>query len=75
MRKTLLFVVAMASLGVGVGVQAHAADWVPPKIPDPLPDSLTWYGITFYATLDHGYARITRSTSTSTSMPASPGPA
>ena len=23
---------------------------------DPLPDSLTWHGITFYATLDVGYA-------------------
>jgi predicted porin len=52
MRKTLLAFVAMTSLGV----QANAADWVPPKIPDPLPDSLTWYGITFYATLDYGYA-------------------
>jgi predicted porin len=57
MRKTLLVAVAMASLGYqGLGIEAHAADWVPPKIPDPLPDSLTWYGITFYATLDYGYA-------------------
>src|SRR5579864_7178124 len=52
MRKTLLLAAAMAAFGG----QAHAADWIPPKIPDPLPDSLTWYGITFYATLDYGYA-------------------
>src|SRR5579864_7260278 len=52
MRKTLLLLAAMAAFGV----QAHAADWVPPKIPDPLPDSLTWYGVTFYATLDYGFA-------------------
>jgi predicted porin len=54
MRKRLLLAVAMASLGVGG--EAYAADWVPPKIPDPLPDSLTWYGVTFYATLDYGFA-------------------
>ena len=52
MRKIAIVAIAMASLGI----QARAADWVPPNIPDPLPDSLTWYGVTFYATLDYGYA-------------------
>jgi predicted porin len=52
MRKTLVVALAMA----GLVAQAHAADWVPPKVPDPLPDSLTWYGVTFYANLDYGYA-------------------
>lgn len=40
---------------------AHAADvdLLPTKAApfyDPIPDSLTWHGITFYATLDVGYA-------------------
>src|SRR5579863_10202000 len=62
MRKTLIFALAMASL---VG-NAHAADTNPPSNPpllfnpaqfkDPLPDSLTIWGVTFYATLDLGYA-------------------
>jgi predicted porin len=53
MKRTLVFSLAMASM---MAAAAHAADWVPPKVPDPLPDSLTWYGVTFYATLDYGYA-------------------
>jgi predicted porin len=56
MRKTLIVAAVMASLGMSMGIQAQAADWVPPKIPDPLPDSLTWYGVTFYATIDYGFA-------------------
>src|SRR5580692_2923832 len=52
MKKTL----ALALVMTGFAVTAHAADWVPPKVPDPLPDSLTWNGITLYGTLDVGYA-------------------
>jgi len=52
MKRALVFSLAMASMAA----TANAADWVPPKVPDPLPDSLTWYGITLYATLDYGYA-------------------
>jgi len=58
MRRTLVFALAMASLVNA----AHAADAdlfsfkAPPQFKDPLPDSLTWYGITLYATLDLGYA-------------------
>jgi predicted porin len=57
MKRTLVFALAMASLMT----TAHAADadLIPMKMPtlkDPLPDSLTWYGVTFFATLDLGYA-------------------
>jgi predicted porin len=52
MKKALVAALAMA----GLGVQAHAADWVPPKVPDPIPDNLTWYGITPIGVLDLGYA-------------------
>ena len=63
MKRTLLFALAMASLLAN----AHAADTnAPPsnfpfqlnpaQFKDPLPDSLTFWGVTFYATLDLGYA-------------------
>jgi predicted porin len=58
MRRTLVFALAMASLVAN----AHAADvdQLPlkalPSFKDPLPDSLTWNGITLYGTLDLGYA-------------------
>jgi predicted porin len=63
MRRTLLFALAMASLAAN----AYAADANPPpssspfqlnpaQFKDPLPDSLTFWGVTFYATLDLGYA-------------------
>jgi predicted porin len=52
MKKAL----ALALVMTGLAVNAHAQQWTPPKVPDPLPDSLTWNGITLYATLDYGYA-------------------
>src|ERR1700748_1348463 len=52
MKKALVAALAVTALGV----QAHAADWVPPKVPDPIPDNLTWYGITPIGVLDLGYA-------------------
>jgi predicted porin len=52
MKKAL----ALALVMTGLAANAHAADWTPPKVPDPLPDSLTWYGVTLYATLDYGFA-------------------
>jgi hypothetical protein len=64
MRRTLVLALAMAS----VVSHAHAADTNPPppssspfqlnpaQFKDPLPDSLTFWGVTFYATLDLGYA-------------------
>jgi predicted porin len=57
MKKTLVLALGLASLAAN----AHAADMnLQPQSPvpfyDPLPDSLTWHGITFYATVDVGYA-------------------
>ena len=56
MRRTLVFALAM----VGLAANAQAADLGlftnPPQFKDPLPDSLTWYGVTLFATLDVGYA-------------------
>src|SRR6185437_159974 len=52
MKKAL----ALALVMTGFAVNAQAADWVPPKVPDPIPDNLTWYGITPIGVLDLGYA-------------------
>jgi predicted porin len=52
MKKALVIALATADLTV----QAYAADWVPPKVPDPIPDNLTWYGITPIGALDLGFA-------------------
>ena len=52
MKKALAIALAMT----GVAVSAQAADWTPPKVPDPIPDNLTWYGITPIGVLDLGYA-------------------
>jgi predicted porin len=57
MRRTLVFALGL----VGLAATAHAADMdlLPLKAPpfkDPLPDSLSWQGFTFYATVDFGYA-------------------
>ena len=45
-------VLALALVMTGFAVNAEAADWVPPKVPDPIPDNLTWYGITPIGALD-----------------------
>ena len=58
MRRTLAVALAIASQVV----VAHAADVDPfavkaaSQFKDPLPDSLTWQGVTLFATLDLGYA-------------------
>ena len=57
MKKTLALALGLASFAAA----AQAADMnMQPQsaIPfyDPLPDSLTWHGITFYANVDVGYA-------------------
>jgi len=52
MKKALAIALAMT----GLAGSAYAADWTPPKIPDPIPDNLTWYGITPIGALDLGYA-------------------
>jgi predicted porin len=55
MKKALVVGLAVA----GLAGQAYAGDWVPPKVPDPIPDNLTWYGITPIGALDLGYANQT----------------
>ena len=35
---------------------AHAGDLGDPSLKDPLPESLTWQGVTIYGTVDVGYA-------------------
>jgi predicted porin len=52
MKKTLVIALATA----GLTVQAYAADWVPPKVPDPIPENLTFWGITPIGALDLGFA-------------------
>jgi predicted porin len=52
MRKTLVLALGIISMTAS----ARAADWVPPKVPDPIPDNLTWFGITPIGALDLGYA-------------------
>jgi predicted porin len=52
MKKALALVLALT----GTAGTAYAADWTPPKVPDPIPDNLTWYGITPIGALDLGYA-------------------
>jgi len=57
MRRSFVFALVMASLAG----TANAADVDPfslKSVPfkDPLPDCLSWYGVTFFATLDVGYA-------------------
>src|ERR1700722_4244696 len=51
-KKALAIALAMT----GLANTAYAADWTPPKVPDPIPDNLTWYGITPIGALDLGYA-------------------
>jgi predicted porin len=52
MKKALAIALAMT----GLAGTAYAADWTPPKVPDPIPDNLSWYGITPIGALDLGYA-------------------
>ncbi len=51
-NKTL----ACTFAAVSFAASAQAADIEMPKFKDPLPDTLTWNGITLYGTLDVGYA-------------------
>src|ERR1700743_294412 len=52
MKKALAIALAMT----GLAGSAFAADWVPPKVPDPIPENLTFWGITPIGALDLGYA-------------------
>jgi predicted porin len=50
--KTLTLAFALAGLAAPV----HAADLDSGALKDPLPDTLTWHGVTLYGTIDVGYA-------------------
>jgi predicted porin len=50
--KTIAYAIALS----GLAVTARAADLDAGSVKDPLPDSLTWNGVTLYGTLDVGYA-------------------
>ncbi len=52
MKKSLLYAIALG----GLTVSAQAADLSLDSVKDPLPDTLAWHGITFYGTIDVGYA-------------------
>jgi len=52
MRKTLACAFALA----GVAAPAYAADLDLGNTKDPLPDTLTWNGVTLYGNIDVGYA-------------------
>ncbi len=51
-NKTLALAIALA----GFAASAHAADLDSGGIKDPIPDSLTWNGVTLYGTIDLDYA-------------------
>ena len=52
MSRTLTLALALAGLAVPV----HAADLDTGGLKDPLPDTLSWHGVTLYGTIDVGYA-------------------
>ena len=52
-KKSLLYAILLG----GLTVSAQAADLSVDSIKDPLPDGpITWNGVTFYGTIDVGYA-------------------
>jgi opacity protein-like surface antigen len=67
MKKALAIALAMT----GLAGSAYAADWVPPKVPDVIPDNLTWYGITPIGVLDLGGAYQTNGRRSAPSFRAS----
>ncbi len=52
MRRSFAYALALA----GVSASAHAADLDLGSIKDPVPDTLTYQGVTIYGTVDVGYA-------------------
>ncbi len=52
MRKVLVCALALG----GFAGSAQAADLSLDSLKDPLPDTLTWHGVTVYGTIDVGYA-------------------
>ena len=56
MRKLLICALALG----GFAASAQAADLSVDSMKDPLPDTLTYKGVTIYGTIDVGYAYQTR---------------
>jgi predicted porin len=52
MNRALAYACAVAAFAAS----AQAADLGLDSMKDPLPDTLTWHGVTFYGTIDVGYA-------------------
>ena len=52
MIRTLTLAFALA----GLAVPAYAGDLETGGLKDPLPDTLSWHGVTLYGTIDVGYA-------------------
>jgi predicted porin len=50
--KSVVYAIALT----GFAATAYAADLDTGSIKDPLPESLTWHGVTLYGTVDVGYA-------------------
>ena len=46
----------LAFLLAGLAMPVHAADLDTGSLKDPLPDTLSWYGVTIYGNIDVGYA-------------------
>ncbi|MGO9866574.1 MAG: hypothetical protein ACLPJY_02650, partial [Rhodomicrobium sp.] len=65
MSKVISFAFALA----GFAASAHAADLDPGSIKDPIPDSLTWNGVTLYGTIDLDYAYQTHGVPVGASFP------
>ena len=51
MNRTILCALALA----GFAASANAADLSVGSLKDPLPDTLSWHGVTIYGTVDVGY--------------------
>ena len=65
MRKTLACAFAFA----GLAAPAYAAGLDLGNIKDPLPDTLTWNGVTLYGNIDVGYAYQTHGVPVGASFP------
>ncbi|MGO8954106.1 MAG: porin [Rhodomicrobium sp.] len=64
MRKVLICALALG----GFAASAQAADLSVDSLKDPLPDTITYHGVTIYGTIDVGYAYAEHSTAVSQSI-------
>ncbi len=64
MKKVLICALALG----GFAASAQAADLSVDSLKDPLPDTITYHGVTIYGTIDVGYAYAEHSTAVSSSL-------